>query len=54
MNCHDYKEGEHYYCKTCKFEIMIVKTCQDCCGEHDHAECDCQMECCGKPLIKKE
>ena len=54
MTCHDYEEGAIYTCEKCGFEIKIIKTCQDCCGEHDHSECECNFECCGMKLVKKE
>ncbi|MGA1868387.1 MAG: hypothetical protein ACMUJM_07550 [bacterium] len=56
--CHDMKKGEIYMCEDCGMELQVIKECKDI--ETDAAECGCHIEdetcsieCCGKPLIKK-
>ena len=57
--CHDMRKGEIFVCEDCGMELKVIKECKD--AGVDATECSCHteenpcsLECCGKPLIKKE
>lgn len=57
--CHDMRKGEIYVCEECGMELQVVNECKDVgtpvaeCSCHEE-ENPCTIECCGKPLAKKE
>ena len=55
--CHDMKEGQIYWCKTCGLELKVVKGCESCCSGTEEGACsdeNCTFTCCGEALQLKE
>ncbi|MGA1795904.1 MAG: hypothetical protein ACMUIL_08585 [bacterium] len=58
-SCHDMRMGEIYMCEDCGLEIKVVKECMDVGTPEEECTCHdaggtCAIECCGKPLVKKD
>ena len=53
--CNEMKKGDLFYCKSCNLEMRVEKPC-DCDNEDDMVgtHCSVPLQCCGKPLIKKQ
>jgi hypothetical protein len=57
--CHDMKKGDIYVCGECGLELKVTRQCKDATKGADACGCGCEddiccdLECCGKPLVKK-
>lgn len=53
VGCHDMKTGQLYHCRKCGLELRVVKICSEC---EDDCGCknNCDINCCGEPLLLKE
>ena len=53
------RKDEIFVCEDCGMELQVIKECKDVgipvveCACHSE-ENPCSIECCGKPLVKKE
>lgn len=55
-NCDEMKEGQVYVCPGCGLELQVVKACEECDPDSPACTCeaDCEIACCGKPLVLKK
>ena len=49
--CSDMKEGDLFYCNTCKLELEVKKPCT--CNSGSEDACSVPLMCCGKEMTKK-
>jgi hypothetical protein len=54
-NCDEMKEGEVYVCPGCGLELQVVRACEECDPDSPACTCeaDCEIACCGRPLVLK-
>jgi hypothetical protein len=55
-SCQEMKKGQVYTCGDCGLELQVIKECEECGTEQATCSCevDCELECCGQPLVLKK
>jgi len=55
-SCQEMKKGQVYTCGDCGLELQVIKECEECGTEEATCSCevDCDMECCGQPLVLRK